>query len=492
MQGNILKLSEEAVITSGQINDREGLGFVKLQKKLFLGTTALILIFVLAGVITNYFLLEKYYLYRSKNECMKMSKEIQEEFEKGLHDFKKFLANYGKEKNVRILILNDDLSIAEMSYYKRDTKLNVPLKKIKNLFSDKGDQKYICRVYEQKKTDTMKMFYLEEITEEKYVLFMKNTKGVRESITTANEFYLMVGCGILILGICGAAYFAKRITNPIIKMNEAAGEIAKLNFGQKVSEDRKDEIGELAHSINKMSVQLSDSIEAMKQDIHRRKQLFRNLSHELKTPVAVIKGYADGLRYGVVEDIESRKKYYRVISDECDRMDEMIRTLLEWSGLDRISFSLELTSIYVYELIEKLSGKYNNLIQEKNCSMHINGKKTIEVTADRKLLEHIFDNLLGNAVKYVTIGGKIEIYIEEKEDMIEVSFYNTCKRIPEDKLDKIWDVFYKLDAARKRGQGGHGIGLAIVKSAMELHHGKVFVKNRDDGVVFGCIFPKTK
>ena len=124
--------------------------------------------------------------------------------------------------------------------------------------------------------------------------------------------------------------------------------------------------------------------------------------------------------------------------------------------------------------------------------MHINGKKTIEVTADRKLLEHIFDNLLGNAVKYVTIGGKIEIYIEEKEDMIEVSFYNTCKRIPEDKLDKIWDVFYKLDAARKRGQGGHGIGLAIVKSAMELHHGKVFVKNRDDGVVFGCIFPKTK
>ena len=76
--------------------------------------------------------------------------------------------------------------------------------------------------------------------------------------------------------------------------------------------------------------------------------------------------------------------------------------------------------------------------------------------------------------------------------MIEVSFYNTCKRIPEDKLDKIWDVFYKLDAARKRGQGGHGIGLAIVKSAMELHHGKVFVKNRDDGVVFGCIFPKTK
>lgn len=487
-----MKLSGEAVIVSRKIIDREGLEHMKLQKKFFLGITILILIFVLAGVITNYFLLEKYYLYKSKNECMEMSKEIQKEFEKKPHDFGKFLVHYGKEKNVRILILNDDLSIAEMSYYKRDAELNVPLKKIKNLFASKGDKEYICRVYEQKKTDTMKMFYLEEIATNKNVLFMKNTKGVRESITIANEFYLMVGGMILILGICSAAYFAKKITNPIIRMNDAAREMAKLNFGQKVSEDRQDEIGELAHSINKMSAQLRDSIEAMEQDIQRRKQLFRDLSHELKTPIAVIKGYADGLRYGVVEDTESREKYYRVISDECDRMDDMIKTLLEWSGLDRVSFSLELTAIHVYELIEKLSLKYNNVIHEKNCSMYIDGKKTIEVTADRKLLEHIFDNLLGNAVKYVTIGGKIEIYIEEKEDMTEVSFYNTCEMIPEDKLDKIWDAFYKLDAARKRGQGGHGIGLAIVKSAMELHHGKVFVKNKDEGVVFGCIFPKTK
>ena len=115
---------------------------------------------------------------------------------------------------MRILILNDDLSIAEMSYYKRDAELNVPLKKIKNLFASKGDKEYICRVYEQKKTDTIKMFYFEEIAANKNVLFMKNTKGVRENITIANEFYLMVGGMILILGICSAAYFAKKITKP--------------------------------------------------------------------------------------------------------------------------------------------------------------------------------------------------------------------------------------------------------------------------------------
>ena len=229
----------------------------------------------------------------------------------------------------------------------------------------------------------------------------------------------------------------------------------------------------------------------MKDDVVLRKQLIRDLSHELKTPVAVIKGYAEGMCYGLAENEQERNQYCEIISRECDRIDQMVRDMLELSWLEQVAIVPRREKINVYPFAEQQLEKYQRRIEEKACSVELNGAVNDMICADQKLFERVFDNLVSNAVKYVNQQGIIEIrFIEKKQDAF-FEVYNSGANIPEDQMDKIWNAFYKLDASRKRENGSHGIGLAIVKAILDLHGGSVFVKNEENGVRFGCIFPKT-
>lgn len=463
---------------------------MKIQRKIFLIFVISIFSFLSIGILLNYLLLEKYYIYKSQQEFISISQKIQKKVNVKNDNIDTYITQYGKKNNVRIIILNSNLKTHAISYYQRKGNTNIPLKKIQKLIEEKKDNNYICKVYKQKKSSSAKMFFLSETKNGKYILLMKNTKKVHESAMIASKFYLLTGIFMLIAGLFITAAFSKKITQPIITMNKATREMASLHFEQKIPEKGKDEIAELAHSINQMSVQLHNCIDGMEKDINRRKQLIRDLSHELKTPVAVIKGYADGLLYGIADNKQIIEKYCTVIVNECERMDKMVKEMLELSKLEQAVITPNLQPVTIYSITENLALKYNRLIEEKNCQLSINGVKTAKIMADIKLLERIINNLLGNAVKYVTTGGKIEINIYEKKTGTEFSIFNTGKSIPEDKTDKIWDVFYKLDNARKRETEGHGIGLAIVKSAVVLHNGTVFVQNTKEGVIFGCIFPK--
>lgn len=463
---------------------------MKIHRKIFLIFVIGIFSFISIGLLLDYLLLEKYYIYKSQQEFINISQKIQKKLETKKNNIDKYITRYGKKNNVRIIVLNSCLEAEAVSYYQRNGNTNIPSEKIHKLAEEKKDSSYICKVYKQKKTSSAKMFFLSGTKNGKYILFMKNTKKVHESAMIANEFYLINGIFMLIAGLFITAAFSRKITQPVIIMNTAAREMANLNFGQKIPEKGRDEIAELAHSINQMSVQLYNCIDGMEKDINRRKQLIRDLSHELKTPVAVIKGYADGLMYGIADNKQAIEKYCKVISDECCRMDKMVKEMLELSKLEQAVITPELKPVTIYKFTENLALKYSRLIEEKNCQFSINGIKTVEIMADIKLLERIINNLLGNAVKYVTAGGKIEINIYENKTGTEFSIFNTSKPIPKDKKDKVWDVFYKLDNARKRETDGHGIGLAIVKSAVTLHNGTVFARNTKEGVIFGFIFPK--
>lgn len=463
---------------------------MKIQKKIFIVFTISILGFVSIGILANYLLLEKYYMYKSHKEFIEMSQQIQKKVKKNNTNIDKYITRYDKKKNTRIIILNSAFKVEEISYYQRSGNTNIPLKRIKKLSEEKKDNIYICKIYEQKKSSSAKMFFLTVMEDGRYLFFMKNTKKVHESARIANKFYLIIGGLVLIASLCTTAVLSKKITKPVIIINEVTKEMARLNFENKIPENGKDEISELAHSINHMSTQLHNCISLMEQDIDNRKQLIRDLSHELKTPIAVIKGYADGLRYGVADNPDAINKYCGIIADECDNIDKMVKGMLELSQLEQVAVSLKIETIKVYDIITKLSLKYTNMLEQKKCKFIISCEKTTEVTADQKLFERIIDNLFGNAVKYVTDNGKIQITVYETESETYFCIFNTSKPIPKDKIDKIWDAFYKIDNSRKRNNGSHGIGLAIVKAAVSLHHGTVFAENKTEGVVFGCTFPK--
>lgn len=428
-------------------------------------------------------------MYKSKQEFIAVSQKMQKKIESTQENIEQYITQYGKKRNVRIAIFDSDINIQAISYYQREKKENIPIKKIKELIKEKKNSKYICAIYQQKKSSSSKMFFLSE-TNGGYILFTKNTKGVRESAEIANEFYLIIGSAVLAAGLLITAVFSKKLSNSIIQMSNVTKKMAELHFEETLPEKGKDEIAELAHNINHMSEKLHDSITMLEKELQSRKQLIRDLSHELKTPIAVVKGYADGLRYGVAEDSISKEKYCKIISSECDRMDKMVKELLELSKLEQVTTALKIETIPLYETISALSVKYTKNIEQKACQFSILGEKSVIVMADKKLLERIIDNLLGNAVKYVNTHGKIEILITESQTETTFSVFNTGTSIPEEHIDKVWNVFYKLDTSRKREQDSHGIGLSIVLSAVRLHHGTVFCQNQHDGVVFGCSLPK--
>lgn len=464
---------------------------MKIQRKVFLIFTTVITVFVCAGISVNCLFLEKYYIYKEKKQLAACSIDLTEKMTLQSNGLEDYIAQYGKKEHIRIVILDSDLQVTMTSYYRRKDNSNVPLKKIQRLVKQKGSKQYICKVYSQKKQKTSQIFCLLETGDGAYIVCQKNTKGVKESAMAANEFYVMIGIGMILFGSGVMAVFSRKITEPIVKMNRVTAAMSQLCFEERLEEKGNDEIGELARNINCMSEKLSASMDMLQQDVLRRKQLIRDLSHELKTPIAVIKGYTEGMCYGLAENQQEREQYGQIITEECDRMDRMIRDMLELSKLEQVRVELECSEVAVYPFVEAHLAKYSVQIERKQCAVRNECLQNDHMYADPALFERVFDNLVSNALRHVTQQGEIVISFRSNESENIFSVYNSGSGIPENMTDRLWDAFYKADASRKREDGGHGIGLAIVKAAVELQGGMVFVRNEKQGVVFGCSFPKT-
>ena len=209
-----------------------------------------------------------------------------------------------------------------------------------------------------------------------------------------------------------------------------------------------------------------------------------NVSHELKTPIALIQGYAEGLKEGISDDIESREFYCDVIMDEANKMNQMVRNLLT---LNQLEFGKEEITFERFDIVELVRGVIQScdiLIQQKDVKINFVMEESVYVWADEFKAEQVIRNYISNALNHVSGENIIEIKIVKKAETVRVSVFNTGSPIPEEDIGHIWDKFYKVDKARTREYGGNGIGLSIVKAIMESFHKEYGVKNYDNGVEF--------
>lgn len=234
------------------------------------------------------------------------------------------------------------------------------------------------------------------------------------------------------------------------------------------------------------NIELEKDIEEKSRTDEMRKQFISDVSHELKTPIALIQGYAEGLVENVTEDEERRKFYAEVILDEANKMDTVVKKLLELMKLEYGKNALTLTKFNISELIEEVIRTSSKLFEEENIKINFQDEE-IYVIADEFYIEQVFNNYLTNAIKNVTeIDGKKEINIEyEKiENKLRIKVYNTGENINTEDLNRIWNRFYKVDTSRNREKGGTGIGLSLVKAIMQNIGNKYGVENKIDGVEF--------
>ena len=218
-----------------------------------------------------------------------------------------------------------------------------------------------------------------------------------------------------------------------------------------------------------------------------RKQFISDVSHELKTPIALIQGYSEGLIENVAKDEESRKFYAEVILDEANKMDLLVKKLLELIKIEYGALKFNNTEFNINELIEETIRKSQVILEEKDIEVIFEKNEAVVVCADEFYIDQIINNYFTNAIKNIKeVNGKKEIIIktEKKDELAHVSIFNTGDNINEEDIDRIWKRFYKLDESRNREDGGTGIGLALVKAIMERLQKDYGVVNKEDGVEF--------
>ena len=292
--------------------------------------------------------------------------------------------------------------------------------------------------------------------------------------------------------------FSRRITQPVMQLAGLSQEMANLNFDARYTGSGRDEIGVLGSNFNKMSEQLEKTISELKRannqlqmDIEQkekieemRNEFLGNVSHELKTPIALIQGYAEGLKEGINDDPESREFYCDVIMDEADKMNHMVKNLLTLNQLEFGADEVQFERFDIVGLVRGVIASCEILIQQAGATVDFVADEKLDVWADEFKTEQVIRNYLTNAIHHAADEKRIEVRIRKEGKKAHISVYNSGRPIPEEDVPKLWDKFYKVDKAHTREYGGNGIGLSIVKAIMESFHQKYGVRNFDNGVEF--------
>ena len=331
-------------------------------------------------------------------------------------------------------------------------------------------------------------------------------ESIKTSAKISNEFILYTITTAILVGILMIWWLSRRITRPIRELTVLSERMADLDFDAKYTGGGLDEIGQLGDHFNRMSETLEKTISELKtanNELQKnldektriddmRREFLSNVSHELKTPLALIQGYAEGLQDCVADDPDSRDYYLEVIVDEAEKMNTLVRKLLT---LNQLEFGADTVEMVRFDLGELIEGKVTStkiLADQKGASLTYEGPRSIQAWGDEFKVEEVLTNYLSNAINHVTDmeSGESERRIVVRAEQItetgkiRISVFNTGSHIPEEDLDQVWDKFFKVDKARTREYGGSGVGLSIVKAIMESFHQSYGVKNAEDGVEF--------
>ncbi|WP_254489382.1 sensor histidine kinase [Bacillus thuringiensis] len=327
-----------------------------------------------------------------------------------------------------------------------------------------------------------------------YIYAMASLQPVDEAVQMVQDYYIYIIAFVVVLIFLASFYYSKQIAKPLLKINDTTKKIAQLDFTEKIPITSKDEIGDLSKNINVLSNKLHSHIGQLEEDIEKerklektRKEFISGVSHELKTPLSIMKSCISILKDGVAE--HKKDYYFQAMEREVDKMDTLILDMLELAKFESGTYKMKKASFYIDTVIEDICEHLSVEIEKKELRVHKN-ICSFEVIANQGRIEQVIVNFITNAIRYTPNKEDIIISTIDEKDRIKVCIENKGTHIEEEQLDKIWDRFYRVDTARQRSQGGTGLGLAISKNILELHDTEYGAGNTEDGVLFYFYLPK--
>ena len=456
--------------------------------------------------VLNTTLLPRYYMHNKKEVLMENYQTIsnasaQNELESD--EFAVTFDNLCSNGNIMALILQQDGKVLRSSVNDLDA-LRTEFWNVL-LHGDKMEVLYSNKQYQLlKKTDTRldsEYLVLVGVLENGDMVLMRTAvESIRESAAISNRFLLFAGAAAIVASILVAFFTTRHITKPLQQLTDISKRMVDLDFNAKYESDQSNsyEVEELGNHINRLSenlertiselktanVELQDDIEKKIQIDEMRKEFLSNVSHELKTPLALIQGYAEGLQECINDDAESREFYCEVIIDEADKMNRMVKKLLTLNQLEFGNDQVIMERFDMTELIRGVANSTRILMEQKGIRLELENSEEAWVWGDEFKVEEVIANYMSNAINHADGEKLIRVFYTRSEDKLRVSVFNTGQPIPEEDIEKIWVKFYKVDKARTREYGGSGIGLSIVKAIMDSFHQRCGVINHEDGVEF--------
>lgn len=482
---------------------------MSIRSRLFITVSLLIVFFVGFSWWMNSTYLETYYVNQNKRDLLAAAAALDADYNGDVSDLYLQLNRLERLSGINVLILDKNLVVkysssgagadipigAERKRIRQADHL-VPL--IANYQSALQNGNQVVALSQDPNLDSGLLNIISRLNNGDYLLLSQSLLSLGESAAVANRFFLFTGLFTILLASGIIYIFARRFTGPILRLNDIAQKMSHLDFTEKYAALHQDEIGELGKSINSLSDQLDKSIselqaanQKLQQEIeHERKvdemrrQFISNVSHELKTPIALIQGYAEGLKENVVQDEANKNFYCEVIADETAKMNKMVLELLDLSQIESGYMPLDKEVFDLTEMIKQMTAKFELILKEGKLKIITDNEGDIWAYADPNRIEQVLANFLNNAINHVDERGEIRIQIEGKDSKALVKVFNTGHPIPEEDQGKIFTSFYKVDKARTRAYGGTGLGLAIVRAILEQHKSTFGTRNVEGGVEF--------
>ena len=375
--------------------------------------------------------------------------------------------------NGRVLVIDDEFRIVEDTYDLEEGKTIISEDVVK------------CFRGEKPASYDRKSRYIEVAVPVKkgeepvkgMILVSVSTDSLRDNVEALQTKARIATVAISIIGIFLSAIIGMLLVRPLKRMSQSIEEMAGGYGDNYLHENAYDETERISNAFNK----LWDRYKVLDAS---REEFVANVSHELKTPIALVQGYAEGLKENISEDPESREFYCDVIMDEASKMNQMVKNLLTLNQLEFGNDEVEFARFDIAALVRGVIASCDILIQQAGASVDFVSEEKVYVWGDEFKTEQVVRNYLTNAIHHVDNEKRIEVRIVSSDGKVRVSVFNSGKPIPEEDVPKLWDKFYKVDKAHTREYGGNGIGLSIVKAIMESFHQGYGVRNFDNGVEF--------
>ncbi|NSB43984.1 signal transduction histidine kinase [Clostridium saccharoperbutylacetonicum] len=486
-----------------------------LSRRLFGITLSLVIALAVIAFFAQTLFFESFYLYKKTNSLALEVNKFNDLY--SLHietdkDLINALQKFESDNNAKIIIRSLDGKYRYISNniasdkesYDTLTAFGAELindEELVNQVVTYSQTKY--KIFENQSSGTKKIGIVSPISlnskNDSIFFCISSIQPIKEASDVAREFLIYLFLGLITISIILALIYSNLISKPLVNLTRVANKISNMDFSPVCETDREDEIGSLAKSLNFLSKnlqaalldlqqknrKLEDDIEKERQLENMRKDFISNVSHELKTPIGIIEGYAEGLKDGIASG-EYATMYLETIIDESKKMSVLVTNMLELSKLESGTIKPNFEAFNINRLINKILKKHKPDFEENKFNVNFNSTTPYSyVYADPFQMEQVLTNLITNAIKYTPPKNDINVSIQEGLDKFKISVQNMGVSIPQEEIGKLFDKFYRLDKSRERTQkNSTGIGLSIVKNILRLHNSEFNFQNINGGVEF--------